>query len=344
MTEQLSFRFERQLNPVADEVSALTAVVRPILQGVLFALKRDVVREVGGHDKVKLMLLPRLYRQGDGDCGICFEYAVHDAIENRVAVVMGRIADALSHHCRIAGTNPASILFGAEKTGAVQLIETAKERLTDESSLLAGTRGRPVKLKRHIDTVAAAFRKRTEQRLLPQSIRGLWKADLFLGYDDTDKWVGTSVKINPQHLEAARGLRMGIVPSSQGSSDAIRKDDQRNLIVCPLPHDGSFMEVFYRAWCIVQQFLAADGTMPQEVSLPSPTDRQVAKYLHERRDFPVVDVIEALLPIGQPELLETKESEVDVILRRWARDGRRRRSSVPEDYAPIVTLAFSLHA
>lgn len=183
MTEQLLFRFERQLNPVADEVSALTAVVRPILQGVLFALKSEVVREVGGHHKVKLMLLPRLYRKGDGDCGICFEYAVHDAIENRVAVVMDRIADALSHHCRISGSNAASILFGAEKTGAVQLIETARERLTDESSLLYGTRGRPVKLKKHIDTVAAAFRKRTEQRLLPQSIRGLWKADLFLGYE-----------------------------------------------------------------------------------------------------------------------------------------------------------------
>jgi hypothetical protein len=37
---------ERQLNPVADEVAALTAVVRPILKGVLYALKNDIVAHV----------------------------------------------------------------------------------------------------------------------------------------------------------------------------------------------------------------------------------------------------------------------------------------------------------
>jgi len=45
---------ERQLHPVADEVLALTAVVRPILTGVLYALKADVVAEAGGYEGVKL--------------------------------------------------------------------------------------------------------------------------------------------------------------------------------------------------------------------------------------------------------------------------------------------------
>jgi len=48
MEEQLQLRLEWQRNEVADEVSALIAVVRPILQGVLFALKKEVVAEVGG--------------------------------------------------------------------------------------------------------------------------------------------------------------------------------------------------------------------------------------------------------------------------------------------------------
>ena len=41
-------RQEKQLNAVASEVLALTAVVRPILKGVLYALKEDVVNKVGG--------------------------------------------------------------------------------------------------------------------------------------------------------------------------------------------------------------------------------------------------------------------------------------------------------
>jgi len=137
---------ERQLNPVSDEILALTAVVRPILTGVLYALKADVVAEVGGYDNVKLKLIPRLYRAGDGDCGICFEYAVHEAM-NRGSV-LERIEDA-TRLCNLPGTSPKSILFGLEKSGALQLIDTAGSILTDESRLRYSTRGQPAKLRRH---------------------------------------------------------------------------------------------------------------------------------------------------------------------------------------------------
>lgn len=56
----MEVRREKQINPVADEVLAITAVVRPIITGVLNALKADVVREVGGYENVKLKMLPRL--------------------------------------------------------------------------------------------------------------------------------------------------------------------------------------------------------------------------------------------------------------------------------------------
>lgn len=261
------------------------------------------------------MMLPRLYRPGDGDCGICFEYAVHDAVRRHDPSVLGRLTEAI-HRCRVTGNETASILFGAEKTGAVQIIDTAKDVLTDESSLLYGSKGRPVKLRRHIDDIASAFRKPTARPALPYSINGLWKADLFLGFTDSDYWVGTTVKINQDHLEPARGLRIGIVPARQGVKDTIQKDDKRNLLVCPLPHDAAFMEVFYQAWGIVQQLIAADASMPKEVALPRPPERQVAKSLVDRRDFPVVDVLDALRPLAQPELLETRQQTPNVVLRR----------------------------
>lgn len=62
---------QKQQNPVADEVLALTAVVRPILTGTLYALKQEVAAEAGGFEGIKLFMLPRLYKAGDGDCGIC---------------------------------------------------------------------------------------------------------------------------------------------------------------------------------------------------------------------------------------------------------------------------------
>src|SRR5262249_15679928 len=130
--------------------------------------------------------------------------------------------------------------------------------LTDNSRLLYGTRGRPANLRRHLQTIAGAFRNRNTRPALPYSIRGLWKADLFFGYSGLDKdWLGTTVKINTGQLEASAGLRIGIVPTKQGRSDSVRKDDSKNLVICPLPHDQDFMQIFlrgmaYRAgfhWC-----------------------------------------------------------------------------------------------
>ncbi len=313
MTERsLQLRLEFQENAVADEVSAVTAVVRPVLTGVLYALKREVVNEAGGHEGVKLFMLPRLRRPGDGDIGICFEYAVHDALNRADQLVTERVVDGL-RRCNLHADTPASILFGAEKAGALTLIDTAKELLTPESVLLYGTKGRPVKLKRHVDSVAAAFRRPDVRAALPLSISGLWKADLFTGDRTSDKWIGTSLKINPTSLEAARGLRLGIVPADQGGSDAVHKDESRNLVICPLPYDRSFMQIFYLAWEVVVQFLAADARVPREANLPRPPSRQVARYLQDRRDFAVIEVIDALAPLSQPELLRTEEQLATVV-------------------------------
>ena len=93
----MQIRQERQLNAIADEVLALTAVVRPILTGVLYALKDDIVRQAGGRANISLAMLARLYRAGDGDCGICFEYAVHDAMRRGDPRVIERVNDAIHY-------------------------------------------------------------------------------------------------------------------------------------------------------------------------------------------------------------------------------------------------------
>jgi hypothetical protein len=183
--------------------------------------------------------------------------------------------------------------------------------LTDDSRLLQGAVGQPIKLKRHLDQIADAFRNRQAEFALPSSIRGLWKADLFIGYTDSQRWVATTVKINPNELKGAAGLRIGIVPTRQGTSDRVRLDLRKNLVICPLHHDGDFMETFYQAWRIVQAFIDADANMPKEVALPRPADREVVRILVERRDYPVLDVVESIAPFAQRDLLATELRQVD---------------------------------
>ena len=63
--------------------------------------------------------------------------------------------------------------------------------------------------------------------------------------------MGTTVKINPGHLQGARGLRIGIYPKTN-ARDTARQDDDLNLIRLPLPYDGAFMELFYKAFYLVK--------------------------------------------------------------------------------------------
>lgn len=124
----------------------------------------------------------------------------------------------------------------------------------------------------------------------------------------SDRWVGTTVKNNPAQLEGAQGLRIGIVPARQGRfSDRIRLDEMKNLVVCPLLHDGDFMQKFYEGWQIVQAFVASDAQVPKEVMLPRPAHREVARMLRDRRDFAVLEVVDAVKPFAQPELIRTQE-------------------------------------
>jgi hypothetical protein len=308
---QLAFevREERQAAPVEDVVSALVAVTRPIISGVLHSIGAEYLAAWDDRTTIPLKMLGRLRKASDGDVGIAFEYAIHDAVANGHPVVSERVAEAL-RQCRITRGDPASILFAIEKQGSKQLISTELDLITDNSRVLAGNRGQPVKLKKYLNQLAAAFRRPTTRPNLPQSIRGLWKADLFLGSHEPDHWVGTSVKISATRLEAAPGLRIAIVPTRAGRADAIVRDDQKNLVVCPVPHDASFMQVFYEGWRIVQALCESDFKMPPEVDLPAPAHREVARIYIERRDYPVLDVLAATEKFAQPHLLETKTETV----------------------------------
>jgi capsular exopolysaccharide synthesis family protein len=312
----MDLRAQVQRNPVADELSALVAVMRPILVGLVLRLRDEVVREVGGRPNVTLKMLPGLRRPSDGDLGICFEYAVHAAIRDGDSMVLDRVEHALNL-CNIGGSELSSILFAVEKRGSEQLINTGRRLITPESRLMSGTHGKSVKLERHLQGVAQAFRRRGAREALPYSVSGAWKANLFLGAVDTDRWVATTVKSNARSIAPVRGLCVGIVPGGGGEADVPYKDDKRNLIVCPLLHDGNFMQTFYAAWQVAQAFLRADPKAPPGAMLPRPAMRQVARILEDAREFPVWDVVDdTLSPLAQPELLETQVERAEVQLTR----------------------------
>ncbi len=278
-------------------------MVIPVLEASLYSVKRERVERLGGYETWTLWDLAREIRASPGDAGICFEWAVHEAIANGNELIHPLASQVLNDFCGIGGGSD-SILFGPEKDGAIPILESVRDALTPDSRVYVGNRGQPAKLKRYIPQIIRAFRRNEERNKLPRSIRGLWKADLFIGNRESQKWVGTTVKSNASHLEGAQGLRIGIYPRVD-ASDSPRLDTDLNLIRLPLPYDGGFMELFYKSFFLVRAFIEADAEVPAPVKLPDAEDRFVTDELRKRRDFPLLDVLGALRAMAQEGLLGT---------------------------------------
>lgn len=294
-----------QNEDVADPVGAKFAMVVPVIEATLFALNTERIARLGGLPNWTLADLAREYREGSGDAGICFEYAIHDAIARQEPLIYPLASEVLERFCGIRGGSD-SILFGPEKDGRIPILESAQDSLTDDSQLFVGNRGRPPKLRRYIPQIVNAYRRAEDRNRLPRAMRGIWKADLFLGNRAPDNWVGTTVKIVERKLEGAQGLRIGIYPRVN-AADLPRRDDELNLIRLPLPYDGGFMELFYKSFHLVRAYLRADARVPAEIELPDAEDRFLTKELEERRAFPILGVVDVLRNMSQRTLLTTEE-------------------------------------
>jgi hypothetical protein len=192
-----------------------------------------------------------------------------------------------------------------EKSGAQELISTEPRLVTDSSPVLLGEGGRPVNLRDSLSAIGAAFRLPSALLNVAQSIRGLWKMELFFGSADLDKWVSASLSVSQALLASSREPRIVIIPARAWHSDAVRRDEQKNIVVCPIPRDGSFMRIFYEGWKIVQALCVRNFEMPTNNEIPNPLHREVARIYAERREFPILEVVEATRKFAQPELLTT---------------------------------------
>jgi hypothetical protein len=195
-----------------------------------------------------------------------------------------------------------------KRYGVIPILESVQDALTEDSRVYVGNQGQPPKLKRYIPQIIRASRRAEDRNRLPRSISGLWKADLFLGNESSEKWVGTTVKSNASGLEGAKGLRIGIYPRVN-DADGPRVDEGLNLIRLPLPYNGGFMELFYKAFYLTRAFMKADAQVPGPLFLPDSEDQYICSELAARREFPVLDVIEVIRDMSQDDLLSTQAVE-----------------------------------
>ena len=301
----MQYKLQIQQDEIAESTRARYAMAIPILTAMLLSTKRDIIEQAGGHDNVTLGMFARIYIEHPGDHGICFEYAVHQCIKSRDPSIHSIISEVLEDYCGVKG-GAESILFGVEKHGPASVLETAKGALTDDSRVLVGKQGHPARLKPHLDNIARAHNSRIHLERLPNSIRGLWKADLFVGNPGPDRWVGTTLKSNRRDIEKAPGLRIALFPEER-PKEGPKKEE--NMVYCPLPYSGEFMQLFLATFNIIKAIVAAKGKQPNRIALVNDDDQTVAKWLTDRAHFPLRGILEAMEAIKQPAFL--KEAGVE---------------------------------
>ena len=81
MSDKLSL--EVQSDDIAEAVRARYTMVASILRAMLYSSHGPTVKALGGPAAITLEQLARIYQEGSGEYGICFEYALHDSIRAR---------------------------------------------------------------------------------------------------------------------------------------------------------------------------------------------------------------------------------------------------------------------
>src|SRR4051812_1244542 len=109
-----------QLDRIDDAVRSKFSMVVPVLEATLRSLNLERIERFMGVHTITLADLAREYREGDGDAGICYEYAVHHSIATENPLIYPLASEVLEEFCHIAGGSN-SILFGPEKDGTIPI-------------------------------------------------------------------------------------------------------------------------------------------------------------------------------------------------------------------------------
>ena len=305
----------KQIAPIGDIYQAQCTLIAACLEAMLHTVAAERADWAQGAERMTLEQLAYFRNdRHEGEYGICWEYAIHDAIVKKDPLIHNLVSEVLEGECKIKMKDGAqSILFGPEKGHKVPILKSREDVLNEDSRVLVGKAGKPPQLKKHLADLRKAASSIPAREKLPKSIEGLWKADLFLGDPAPNQWVGVTAKTNPGEFEAANGLRLGVYPMllHTGEKQVVRKDDEKNLILVALPYKDSFSEQFYLAMSFVRRFLSQKLSVDEKV-VPHAVQLTIAAMLVRMKGDPVYTVCRYLREEGSRIVDETTITEEQV--------------------------------
>ena len=256
-------------------------MVAPVIEATLYSLRRDRVERLGGYDHVDLEdLQPSRWRRATAmpESASSTPSTRRSRTRTRSSTRLQRSPGGVLRYRRRIRRRSCS---GRRRTARSRSSSRFRSALTEDSRVLCRQPWTTGEAQRVYPADRSGVPAERGAKQAARSISGLWKADLFLGNPDSEKWVGTTVKSNANGLVGAQGLRIGIYPKVN-AKDAPRKDDDLRLIRLPLHTTESSWSCSGSRSSSVGAFFRARGKVPPPISLPDAEDRFVTGELAQR--------------------------------------------------------------
>jgi hypothetical protein len=313
--------FLQQEAPIEEYGRALYAVCRSVLRALLDQLGPDELLDLNSdHTDVTMRQLARVVRltRDKGMRGDGFEWAVHEAIMGGEPKVLDPVSAALAKASRtLKEGHPTSLLFGYERARYLGFLDAIVEDAGERAKLLPDGSGRPFAFG---NWVPIAARGKPAERMLAAiapRIQHVWKTDLFLSVEESDRYAAATIKSNWRQLEDGFGLRVGIVPEAKDLRPGYRRWKGLHLAVLPDP-DG-FMGLFNDGYQAVGRAMCALGKQepPDYWTKPSAKAQRAQSQLEKFPTAKVSDVEGALDEAAQQDLVTADHRLVSVEAPDW---------------------------
>lgn len=169
--------------------------------------------------------------------------------------------------------------------------------------------------------VQVAAQGRQAENHLPDRIQKIWKTDLFLTLQGSEKYLAATVKSNSSQLEGGRGLRLGIVPESprKGNKAGVKYNDNHNLWTVTLSDPDGFTGLYNDCYKAVARAIYTLGRHPQPAYhwKPSAKAQKLQEQLEKMGNAKVLEVEDALNEAAQQKLVKIRQRLLSVNAPSW---------------------------
>ncbi len=325
--------FLGQQAPVDERGRALYAVARSIIRALYDQIGSEDLTDLNtAREDITLRQLAKLSRldRDKGMLGDGFEWAVHEAVvggEWRVTERIDAVLRRASPAFRSAGS-PTSLLFGHERSKYLGFLDATIADAGDAANLLPDGRGHPFAFASWVAVAAGGI---SAEAQLPSRIQKLWKTDLFLGSEDSSRYIAATIKSNHHQLEGGPGLRIAIVPEAKDLASGIHRRD--GLWVAALPDPQGFMGIYNDAYRAVASGIDTLGKHERGKYYewkPSAQGGRIQAQLEKYPTAKVVEIEHALDEAAQQDLVGVEKHLVSVSPPEWLR--------IPEKPTPVIAV------